>query len=66
MRCAGPTSTEDDRLVVADPQTSGGLLIAVAPERLSTLLAALERRGVTTRAVVGEVVARGERSLEVV
>ncbi len=62
----GPDVTENDRLVVADPQTSGGLLIAVAPERLSTLLAALQRRGVATRAVVGEVVPRGDLSLEVV
>jgi len=62
----GPDVTEEDRLVVADPQTSGGLLIAVAPGRLSTLLAALERRGVATRAVVGEVVALGDRSLEIV
>ncbi len=50
-----PDVADDDKAVVADPQTSGGLLISVAPERLSTLLAALERRGVTTRAVVGEV-----------
>lgn len=62
----GADVTEDDRLVVADPQTSGGLLIAVAPERLATLLAALERRGVATRAVVGEVVARAQGPLEVV
>jgi selenide,water dikinase len=55
-----------DRLLVADPQTSGGLLIAVAPERLSALLSALSRRGVETRAVVGEVVARTDVSLEVV
>jgi len=62
----GPGVTEEDRLILGDPQTSGGLLIAVAPERLSTLLAALERRGVATRAVVGEVLPRGDHSLEVV
>ncbi len=61
----GSDTTEEDRLVVADPQTSGGLLIAVAPERLSTLLAALTRRGVETRAVVGEVLPRGAWSLEI-
>jgi selenide,water dikinase len=31
--------------VLADPQTSGGLLLAVAPEKADELLAALERRG---------------------
>lgn len=58
--------SDDERALVADPQTSGGMLIAVAPERLATLLAALERRGVTTRAVIGEVVARTDAALEVV
>jgi len=41
------------QLLLADAQTSGGLLIAVAPERLDALLAALERQGVAVRAVVG-------------
>jgi len=40
--------------VLADPQTSGGLLIAVPPQRTADLLAALERHGVATRAVIGE------------
>ena len=44
------------QLLLADAQTSGGLLIAVAPDRLEALLAALDRRGVAIRAVVGEVV----------
>jgi selenide,water dikinase len=58
--------TEAQRNVIADPQTSGGLLIAVAPERLDALLSALARRGVATRAVVGEVLPRTEVSMEVV
>jgi len=33
--------TEEHRLVLADAQTSGGLLIAVAPESADALLAAL-------------------------
>ena len=52
--------------VLADPQTSGGLLISVAADRLPRLLQALERRGVATRAVIGEVVPRGDVSIEVV
>jgi selenide, water dikinase len=35
--------TEEHRLVLADAQTSGGLLIAVAPESADALLAALPR-----------------------
>ena len=44
---------ETDRLIAADAQTSGGLLIAIAPDRLDDLLAALEAEGVETRAVIG-------------
>ena len=43
------------RLLLCDAQTSGGLLMAVAPDALDALLAALERHGVATRAVVGEI-----------
>jgi selenide,water dikinase len=43
---------EADQLLLADAQTSGGLLIAVAAERVATLVNALARRG-TTAAVVG-------------
>ena len=57
---------EQAHLLAADPQTSGGLLIAVAPDRLAALLAALARRGVTIRAVVGEVVARTDVAVELV
>lgn len=61
----GPGTTEEERLLVGDPQTSGGMLVAVAPDRLDGFLAGLARRGVATRAVVGEVVARGAAPLEV-
>ncbi len=39
--------------LLADAQTSGGLLIAVPEARRETLLAALAARGVATRAVIG-------------
>ena len=52
--------------VLADPQTSGGLLISVAGDRADTLLGALEAHGVACRAVVGEVVARTDVAVEVV
>jgi len=48
---------ESDKLILADAQTSGGLLIAVAADKLDSLLSGLAVRGVETRAVIGEVVA---------
>ena len=47
--------TENDKLLLCDAQTSGGLLISVPEARLPQLLAALESRNVATRAVVGSV-----------
>lgn len=58
--------TETQQAVLADPQTSGGLLISVAPDRLDDLLAGLRARDVGTRAIVGEVVARTDHVVEVV
>jgi len=40
-----------------DPQTSGGLLMAVAPEAVEPILAELQRLGALAAAVVGRVVA---------
>jgi len=51
----GASVTKEDQLLLCDAQTSGGLLIAVAPERLERLLAALERAGALARAVIGRV-----------
>jgi selenide, water dikinase len=46
---------QDDLLPLYDPQTSGGLLVAVPDDRASALVGALEERGVTG-ALVGEVI----------
>jgi selenide,water dikinase len=43
--------------VLFDPQTSGGLLICVAPERATDLLTALKAKGIKDAAITGEVVA---------
>lgn len=43
--------------ILFDPQTSGGLLIAVAPEKADALLARLHGVGVEEAAIIGEVVA---------
>jgi selenide,water dikinase len=45
------------RLLLADAQTSGGLVIAVGPERLDALVAALSRERALAAAVIGRVVA---------
>jgi len=47
------------RVLLADAQTSGGLLIAVAPERVGDLVAALQREGTPSAAVVGGVTQGG-------
>jgi selenide,water dikinase len=46
-----------DRMLLADAQTSGGLLIAVAPDRCAALVAALEREHAPAAAVIGRVTA---------
>lgn len=43
--------------ILADAQTSGGLLIAVAQDRLGVLLEALNEEGTLAAAVIGEVIA---------
>ena len=50
--------TDQTQILLADAQTSGGLLIAVAPEKKDALLEALEDVGIQTRAVIGEIFAR--------
>ncbi len=45
-----------EQLLLADAQTSGGLLIAVAPEKLDQLLAALGTRGTPVAAHIGRCV----------
>jgi selenide,water dikinase len=47
------------QLLLCDAQTSGGLLISVAEDRLDSLLDRLKSGGVETAAVIGEVVAKG-------
>jgi cysteine desulfurase len=47
------------QLILADAQTSGGLLISLAAERAEALLAALRDRGVASAAAIGEVTGTG-------
>jgi selenide,water dikinase len=52
-----PALTEVDQLLLADAQTSGGLLIAVARERVDELVSRLRAGDALAAAVVGEVTA---------
>jgi selenide,water dikinase len=45
---------EPERLATVDAQTSGGLLLAVNPDRLDRLLASLAEQGTAAAAVIGE------------
>lgn len=54
------------QLALADAQTSGGLLLAVAPDGLPALLADLAARGTPAAAVVGEIVAGAPGLIDVV
>jgi selenide, water dikinase len=54
-RVTADGASQDDLLPLYDPQTSGGLLIAVPRTRASALVGALDKRSVSG-AVVGEVV----------
>ena len=46
-----------DQALLSDPQTSGGLLVACAPDTLDAVLAVFARHGFGQAAVVGEVAA---------
>ncbi len=55
----GPGVTETQRLLVHDVQTSGGLLMAVPPDRCDELLRDLRKGGDTHAAEIGEVLPQG-------
>lgn len=52
----------EDRALLTDPQTSGGLLVSCAPSSLDAVLAAFRRHGFDAAAVVGRVGRVGDRS----
>jgi selenide,water dikinase len=51
--------------IVFDPQTSGGLLIALSQRDALALLSELHREGATDASIIGEVIARGPFAIEV-
>jgi selenide,water dikinase len=55
------TLSPEDRALLADPQTSGGLLVACAPGTLAEVQATFRRHGFADAAVVGSVAAGAPR-----
>ena len=54
-----------ERALLTDPQTSGGLLVACAPESLRAVLDVFKAQGFGDAAVVGRVLPKGEKPLVV-
>ncbi len=57
--------TQNQKLLLCDAQTSGGLLISVSEERTDDLLRALEGEGVEGSVVIGEVQEAGDHPIVV-
>jgi selenide,water dikinase len=57
---------EEIAAIVFDPQTSGGLLIAVPEREAHLLLADLQKSGNTEAAIIGRVAPRDQHSIQVV
>lgn len=51
--------------ILFDPQTSGGLLISLAPAKAENLLAKMQQAGLTDAAIVGEVVSAEKAGISV-
>ena len=52
-------------MILVDPQTSGGLLVALAPDAARRYVETLGRRGVRDAAIVGEAIPPGDKRLVV-
>ena len=60
-----PDISDDDKLLLCDAQTSGGLLISVATDKVDRLLEELQTRGVEEATVVGEITDMPDPRIEV-
>ena len=56
-----PGSAEIERVLLTDPQTSGGLLVACAPGAVDDVLATFHAEGFARAAVIGEITAGAPR-----
>jgi selenide,water dikinase len=57
--------SEQQRLLMCDAQTSGGLLVSVPKAKVDQLLAELDASGVRTKAIVGEITAENPGRISV-
>ena len=55
----------EDRALLTDPQTSGGLLVSCEPSALDQVLATFRQHGFEAAAVVGRVLARTDTALQI-
>jgi selenide,water dikinase len=51
----GPALGDAERALLTDPQTSGGLLVACAPEAVNKALALFHAEGFVDAVIIGEV-----------
>ncbi len=54
-----------EKIILFDPQTSGGLLISVPEAELENVLKKLQEKGIKEAAAIGEVVPKGEHLIRV-
>ncbi len=54
-----------EKIILFDPQTSGGLLISVPEAELERILKKLQEKGIKEAAAIGEVVPKGEHLIRV-
>ena len=57
VRLAAHCAGDSERSLLTDPQTSGGLLVACAPESVDEVLALFREQGFAHAALIGEIVA---------
>ena len=62
----GKEVSQVDKLILADPQTSGGLLFAVEGSAVETLVKMLVKHGVEGFAVIGSVVASNDNEKKII
>jgi selenide,water dikinase len=62
------SKTCDNRLIqiLCDPQTSGGLLFSIAPNRAKDCLRKLQQVGISDATIVGEVIESAEKPIKVI
>jgi len=60
-----PRVPETEQILLFDPQTSGGLLAALAPDEGRELLRRLQDSGIHEAAIIGEVTSREEKLITV-